>query len=180
LSICDIGHHYCKETGMNLFMFYLGGNAGKSNIEVHDIQFVAAVQPEDAWPALRKAWFGDANKVHIDGYARINWVDGYQIRLSEQPAEKQPNLYFVNIGAYQDDSLAELHAFDLFVADSPLAAKKQALKRLLIGKNQQHKDNLKEIDDFLLLDKIGKYYIHLDPCSEGERFKPEWQGYQPI
>lgn len=27
---------------MNLFMFYIGGNAGKSNIEVHDIQFVAA------------------------------------------------------------------------------------------------------------------------------------------
>ncbi|EIW9317288.1 DUF1543 domain-containing protein, partial [Klebsiella pneumoniae] len=27
---------------MNLYMFYVGGNAGKSNIEVHDIQFVAA------------------------------------------------------------------------------------------------------------------------------------------
>ena len=26
---------------MNLYMFYVGGNAGKSNIEVHDIQFVA-------------------------------------------------------------------------------------------------------------------------------------------
>ncbi len=27
---------------MYLFMFYVGGNAGKSNIEVHDIQFVVA------------------------------------------------------------------------------------------------------------------------------------------
>ncbi len=33
---------------MNLYMFYIGGNAGKSNIEVHDIQFVAANRPEDA------------------------------------------------------------------------------------------------------------------------------------
>lgn len=33
---------------MNLFMFYIGGNAGKSNIEVHDIQFVAANEPQDA------------------------------------------------------------------------------------------------------------------------------------
>lgn len=40
---------------MNLYMFYVGGNAGKSNIEVHDIQFVAARKPNDAWPALREA-----------------------------------------------------------------------------------------------------------------------------
>ncbi|MCP6553529.1 DUF1543 domain-containing protein, partial [Klebsiella pneumoniae] len=45
---------------MHLFMFYVGGNAGKSNIEVHDIQFVVARTPEEAWPALREAWFGDA------------------------------------------------------------------------------------------------------------------------
>jgi hypothetical protein len=37
---------------MNLYMFYLGGNAGKSNIEVHDVQFVAAEKPEQAWPLL--------------------------------------------------------------------------------------------------------------------------------
>lgn len=33
---------------MKLYMFYVGGNAGKSNIEVHDIQFVAANSPEEA------------------------------------------------------------------------------------------------------------------------------------
>lgn len=61
---------------MKLFMFYIGGNAGKSNIEVHDIQFVVAEKPTDAWPALREAWFGDKDKIHIDGYAEITWVDG--------------------------------------------------------------------------------------------------------
>lgn len=161
-------------------MFYLGGNAGKSNIEVHDIQFAVANKAEEAWPLLRKAWFGDANKLHVDGYARINWVEGYQITLSEEPAAAQPHLYFANIGAYQPDTLAELHAFDLFVARSPIEAKRKALRSLLIGKNQQHKDNLSEIDNFMLLDKIDKYYIHLTACSRGEHFKPEWQGYQPI
>lgn len=73
---------------MHLYMFYLGGNAGKSNIEVHDIQFVAAEKPEDAWPALRDAWFGDPDKVHIDGYARVVWVDGYTVTLSDtRPAD---------------------------------------------------------------------------------------------
>ncbi len=41
---------------MKLYMFYVGGNAGKSNIEVHDVQFVAAEQPTDAL-ADRENWF---------------------------------------------------------------------------------------------------------------------------
>ena len=36
-----------ERTLMELFVFTIGGNAGKSNIEVHDIQFVVAERPED-------------------------------------------------------------------------------------------------------------------------------------
>ncbi len=78
---------------MNLYMFYLGGNAGKSNIEVHDIQFVAANTPEEAWPALKKAWFGDKNKVHLDGYTQITWVDGYSVSLRESPSHTSQKLF---------------------------------------------------------------------------------------
>ncbi len=95
---------------MKLFMFYLGGNAGKSNIEVHDIQFAATETPEAAWPFLREVWFGDKDKLHIDGYAEITWADGYRITLSQQPPEGQQRLWFVNAGAYQPSTLAELHA----------------------------------------------------------------------
>ncbi|PHM29387.1 hypothetical protein Xbud_00846 [Xenorhabdus budapestensis] len=38
---------------IQLYMFYLGGNAGKSNIEVHDVQFVAVNKIEEAYPVLR-------------------------------------------------------------------------------------------------------------------------------
>lgn len=62
----------------------------------------------------------------------------------------------------------------------PLPPKKQALASLLTGKQQQHKDNLKEVDDCKLLSQIGEYYLHLEPQSEGTPFMPEWQGYQPI
>lgn len=166
---------------MNLYMFYLGGNAGKSNIEVHDIQFVAARAPQDAWPALRDAWFGDKDKVHIDGYARIQWADGYRIQLAkEKPPENAPHLFFVNAGAYHPDTLAELHAFDLFVAHNAAEAKAKGLASLLCGALQQHKDNLKEVDDCLLLEKVGDLYLHLVPDASGEHFRPEWQGYQPI
>lgn len=98
---------------MNLYMFYIGGNAGKSNIEVHDIQFVAANEPQDAWPALREAWFGDKDKIHIDGYSRITWVNGYSVTLSPEPSPTANRLFFVNVGGYRPDTLAELHEFDL-------------------------------------------------------------------
>ncbi|MER5081895.1 DUF1543 domain-containing protein [Providencia stuartii] len=165
---------------MKLFMFYVGGNAGKSNIEVHDIQFVVAEKPTDTWPALREAWFGDKDKIHIDGYATINWVDGFKIELHQEPSLTTQRLYFINVGGYQPSTLAELHEFDLFVAESAAEAKQKAINALLVNCQQQHKDNLKDVDDCLLLDQIGNYYIHLIPQPDGEHFKPEWQGYQPI
>lgn len=166
---------------MELFVFAIGGNAGKSNIEVHDIQFVIAENPEDAWPTLRENWFGDRDKIHIDGYGRLRWVDGYRVSVSKTPPVLQAlKLFFVNVGAYCKTDLMELHAFDFFVAENAAAAKKLALATLLTGKQQQHKDNLKDVDDCKLLSQIGEYYLHLEPQAEGSPFIPEWQGYQPI
>lgn len=164
-----------------LYIFYLGGNAGKSNIEVHDIQFAAVEKPDDAWQMLRDSWFGDVNKVHIDGYARLTWADGYTISLSTiPPDEENLRLYFVNIGAYHPSALAELHAFDFFVAQDKREAKERGLATLLKGMLHQHKDNLTDIDDCLLLEKVGGFYVHLAPSERGVPFRPEWQGYQPI
>lgn len=165
---------------MKLFMFYIGGNAGKSNIEVHDIQFVIAEKPEDAWPTLREAWFGDKDKIHIDGYAVITWADGFDVILSREPSKTSHKLYFVNVGGYTPNSLAELHEFDLFVAKTADDAKQKAIKKLLVNSKQQHKDNLKDVDDCVFLEQVGDFYIHLTENKQGEHFVPQWQGYQPI
>lgn len=165
---------------MNLYMFYVGGNAGRSNIEVHDIQFVAVDQPLDAKALLRAAWFGDKGKIHLDGYAKIDWADGHDIHLSAQPYSGGKRLFFVNAGGYSPATLAELHEFDLFVAEDAAQAKQKALSVLLAGAGQQHKDNLKDVDDCLLLDKIGGYFLHLTENPDGSHFTPEWQGYLPI
>ncbi|WP_197056420.1 MULTISPECIES: DUF1543 domain-containing protein [Xenorhabdus] len=69
---------------MQLYMFYLGGNAGKSNIEVHDVQFVAVNKIEEAYPVLRDVWFGDKDKLHLDGYMPVTWADGYDCLLLGQ------------------------------------------------------------------------------------------------
>ncbi|MDC9613072.1 DUF1543 domain-containing protein [Xenorhabdus khoisanae] len=89
-----------------LYMFYLGGNAGKSNIEVHDVQFVAVAKIEET--------------------------------------------------------------------------KEKAKESLLSGYDQLHKDNLKDVDDCLLLKQVSGYYIHLTENPHGQPDKPEWQGYRPI
>ena len=62
------GLFYKRTTMPQLYLFYLGGNAGQSNIEVHDVQFAVCDTWQEAIPALKAAWFGDADKIHIDGW----------------------------------------------------------------------------------------------------------------
>lgn len=73
-----------------------------------------------------------------------------------------------------------MHEFDLFVANTPAEAKQKAIDTLLVDSQQQHKDNLKDVDDCVLLNQVSDYYIHLIEQPNSEHFKPEWQGYQPI
>ncbi len=154
---------------MQLYMFYLGGNAGKSNIEVHDIQFVAARDPKEAL-ACAAGSPGMAIKTKCTSTA-MPALTGLMATVLRWPQKKPPatapRLFFVNAGAYHPETLAELHAFDLFVATDAVQAKAKALASLLTGALQQHKDNLKEVDDCLLLEKIGDLYIHLTPDDSG-------------
>ena len=169
-----------------LYMFYLGGNAGRSNIEVHDIQFAVCDDYREAIPALKAAWFGDADKIHIDGWQIVEWADGYDVCVREagehtaMPSEHAQHLYFVNVGGYRAGQLAEAHAFGLFAAATPAEAKQKALQTLLPDHVQQHKDNLKDVDNLLRLDRIGKHTILLTPNPHGKPAEIGFQGYLPI
>ncbi|RRD57710.1 DUF1543 domain-containing protein [Comamonadaceae bacterium OH2545_COT-014] len=145
---------------VQLYMFYLGGAAGRANIEVHDVQFVACRDVGEAIPALKATWFGDPSKLHIDGHQRLCWADGHDIVLTDQ--------------------LAEQHAFGLFAADDADAAKHRARAVLLPGHGQAHKDNLKSVDDGLLLAEVGGWHVSLRPNLAGRNPPPQMQGYHPI
>ncbi|MCP9882911.1 DUF1543 domain-containing protein [Cyanobium sp. Alchichica 3B3-8F6] len=171
-----------------LWMVVLGGRAPGCHIELHDVRFVAGATIEAAMPELRRQWFGRREGLHLDAYLAVRAVDGWAVRLGrEPPAPRLERLWFVNLGAYRPDCLAELHHFGLVVARSLLAAKAAAKRQWLRGALQQHKDDLAAVDDCLAIEQLEllggeRWHVQLEPHPEGlsQSQVPDWFGYRPI
>ena len=171
-----------------LFLAVLGGRTATSHIELHDVRFVAGSTIEATLPDLRRQWFGLREGLHLDAFMAVRAIDGYAVRLGREPAAPRPErLWFVNLGAYRPDSLAELHHFGLVVARSAAAAKAEARRRWLQGTLQRHKDDLVAVDDCLALEQLellgeGRWHVQLEPHPEGlsQNQVPDWFGYRPI
>jgi hypothetical protein len=171
-----------------LFLVVLGGRAATSLIELHDVRFVAGRTIDEAIPELRRQWFGRREGLHLDSYMAVRAIDGWAVNLvPELPAPRPERLWFVNLGAYRPDSLAELHHFGLVVARSPQAAKAAAKRQWLVGALQQHKDDLCAVDDCLAIEQLElldgvRWHVQLDPHPEGisQPQLPDWFGYRRI
>ena len=171
-----------------LWLVVLGGRAPGCHIELHDVRFVAGPSIEAILPELRRQWFGRREGLHLDAYLAVRAVDGWAVSLGRAPLAPRPErLWFVNLGAYRPDSLAELHHFGLVVARSPQEAKAAAKRQWLPGALQQHKDDLCAVDDCLALDQLsllgdGLWHVHLTPNLGGlsQSQVPDWFGYRPI
>ena len=166
----------------------LGGRTDRSLIELHDVRFVAGCCIEDTYPELRRQWFGRRRGLHLDSYMAVHCIDGWKVTLDvEPPPQREQQLWFVNLGAYQSVSLAELHRFGLVVAPSAQAAKAAAKKRWLFDALQQHKDDLSAVDDCLSVEQLSLtgrsiLHVHLDlhPDGDSQEQVPDWFGYRPI
>ena len=98
--------------------------------------------------------------------------------LSDQPVAQEQQLYFVNLGAYRADSLAEQHDFALYVARSSDEAKQRAKEHLLAGLSHIHKDDLYDVDDCFAVDLLdSQLHIKLTPSGQSQAIKPDWFGY---
>ncbi|WP_348539988.1 DUF1543 domain-containing protein [Rhizobium sp. rho-13.1] len=56
---------------MKLFMFYIGGDCGNSNIELHDVRFSIGETAEDCRDDLRNQWWGDPKSLHLDCWGAV-------------------------------------------------------------------------------------------------------------
>ncbi len=171
-----------------LWLAVLGGRASGCHIELHDVRFVAGRTIDDTIPQLRRQWFGRREGLHLDAFLAVRAVEGWAVSLRREPALPRPErLWFVNLGAYRPDLLAELHHFGLVVARSPQAAKAAARRQWLRGALQQHKDDLVGVDDCLAVEQLEllggeRWYVQLEPHPEGlsQHQQPDWFGYRPI
>lgn len=167
---------------MKLYMVYVGGTAGKSNIEVHDVRFVVGNNIEDTFGQLKQDWYGNPDSLHLDCYKVIEQVNGFAVSLAKQPCDSGKKLYFVNLGGYQPDKMTELHEFGLFAASNANEAKQMAKQALLKGTQQTHKDDLYQVDDCLAvtLEDGWQIQLHADANFTEVTLKPDWFGYRPI
>ena len=130
-------------------MFYVGGNCGNSNVELHDVRFSIGQTAEDCFEDLRQQWWGESKSLHLDCWGAVEQADGYDIELStRQPEGEQQKLFFVNLGGYDLSEFTELHRNVLIVAPDEVAAK--AMAKVQINHWQKpHKDRLFEIEKTL-------------------------------
>ena len=183
-----------------LFLVVLGGRAIKANIELHDVRWVVGSRIEDTFDALRNDWFGNFEGLHIDSYKKIKHIDGYKIYLKNIENKKfknkkffnghavKKNLWFVNLGGYDPNSMQEKHEFGLVVASSKLEAKNIAKSKWLLGCKKKHKDDIASLkkligfDDCKQIQKIDNWQIELVPDNSliKETNNPDWYGYKRI
>ena len=144
--------------------------------------------------------FGSIDGLHIDSFKKIEYVDGYKINLKNFEKNKiknrqsvnqmnlPPNLWFVNIGAYDPSSMQEKHEFGLVVASSSLEAKNKAKTKWLIGCRKKHKDDIASLntliscDDCQLIKNIDRCEIELNFENNlvEETNYSDWYGYRRI
>jgi hypothetical protein len=114
---------------MKLFMFYVGGNCGNSNVELHDVRFAIGQTPEDCFEDLRRQWWGEPKSLHLDCWGAVEQADGYDIELFRSPEGEQQKLFFVNLGGYDPSEFTELHRNVLIISPDEAAAKAKSSRR---------------------------------------------------
>ncbi len=133
------------------------------NIEANDLVFVVADNIEQARPKLMQTWYGNKEGCHIDGYLELDYVDNYEVQISETKVESELQLYFFNIGFTFENQLIEQHEFFFIPAQNPEDAEAEAKKRVRLDtkKNFTHKDNLLAVDNCLEVNSLIPQYINL-------------------
>src|SRR5438876_862287 len=108
---------------MNLYVVYVGGMTAASLIEVHDIHFAIAETLNDTFDQLKNQWWGTAASLHIDAYGILKSVESCHLELKTTSSNSKLQLYFLNLGGYDNNQFTELHKNMFVIAESPEEAK---------------------------------------------------------
>ncbi len=165
---------------MNLYMVSLGGKVKGGNIEVHDVQFIAAEYIDDTVELLKNSWYGLAEKFHMDSYKVISGADGFQIRLTKEKPDSNKKLFFVHLGGYKANSTQELHEIGLFIGELESEVKVRALKESTVADLENHVDHIVNVESCMKSSDGETYYIELSESLQGFNRAPDWFGYRRL
>jgi hypothetical protein len=158
---------------MKLFMFYVGGNCGNSNVELHDVRFSIGKVPEDCHDDLRRQWWGDPKSLHLDSWGIVEQADGYDVTLTTAPQDDPDlKLFFVNLGGYDPNTFGELHK-NVLIASPDIKRAKQKALRQVNDWVQPHKDRIFDIEQAIDLTALTGQYgcnLSLRPAVEPKPF----------
>jgi hypothetical protein len=159
---------------MKLFMFYVGGNCGNSNVELHDVRFSIGDTPEACHADLRRQWWGDARSLHLDCWGAVEQADGFDVELTDKASSEDfGKLFFVNLGGYDTREFTELHKNILLVAPDAKAAKAKALTQIQSW-SVPHRDRQFEVEMAVdvsnLMQSYGRF-LTLTPMTREKPFK---------
>ncbi len=160
-----------RKAGAKLFAVYVGGDFPGANIELHDIRFVVAASMRQTYPQLRKQWWGTPQSLHIDCWAELTQVDGYEVSLRPEPFHGAARLYFVNLGGYDPAEFAERHRNVFIVSESEAQAKRRAIK-FAKEWTEPHRDEMYEAEQIFCLSVAAleqRLYVHLTPGAPKEQ-----------
>ena len=152
---------------MKLFAIYIGGELEGANIELHDMRFVVAPSIADTYDELRRQWWGIPKSLHIDCWAEISHVDGYDIELRPEPFGGPEKLYYINLGGYDAGEFLEKHKNVFLVAPTVAEAKRRAIKEAKPWA-VPHRDEMYEAEQAFSLNDIGaqqRLYVHLTKAA---------------
>jgi hypothetical protein len=161
-------------------MISLGGKVQGCNLEVHDVQFVAANDVDETLELLRNNWYGNPEKLHLDSYKVINGADGYALELTLEKPKDKKQLYFVHLGGYKTESTQEIHEIGLFVGETEQEVKENALRSVTASNIQNHVDHMVAVETCLKSTDGEKYYINLRESQDTIEVGPDWFGYRRI
>ncbi len=165
---------------IKLFAVYLGGRAEGCNTELHDVVFTCGYKIEDTYLDLIDKWFGYPDRLHIDSWVEINYVDGYKVSLSSNKNKSKNKLFFINLGGYDENKFEELHESEFLVGNKKILIKKRAKETLMKGLDQVHTDDLYDIDDCIEINKVSDYFINLNKEKNKNQQLKYNNGYHPI
>jgi hypothetical protein len=152
---------------LKLYMLLLGCRPSGRFTEQHDILFAIGENPKALVPQILTFWPEAKGIIHLDAFRTVTLVDGFEISVvekSEENADQNNKLFFINLGGYKRGEFDEFHYKMLVVANSKDAAIVQA-KQTAFYKHTGFAGAPSHIDD--------KYGIDVDDVFEIKDILPK-------